>query len=72
MASWRVVSQHQTTELTPTGQFTDVMEITAQSTENGTHATIRVPIDVYTPENVQRLLDQRFDVLHQIHALGNE
>lgn len=72
MAGWRVVSQHQTTELTPNGQFQDVMEVTAQSTENGTHATIRVPIDAYTPENVQAQLDKRFDVLHAVHALGSE
>lgn len=68
--AWHVVSQHQTTDLAPNGQFQDVMEVYAQSDVDGTHVTIKVPISAYTPENVERLLDQRFATVHAVTSLN--
>lgn len=67
---WHIVSQHQTTDLAPNGQFQDVMEVTGQSDDTGVHATVRVPLAAYNAENVERLMDQRFAVVHAVHALG--
>lgn len=68
--AWHVVTQHQTTDLAPNGTFQDVMEVTAQSDQDGTHVTVKVPMSAYTPENVERLLDQRFATVHAVTSLN--
>lgn len=70
--SWRVVNQHQTTQLTAAGTFEDVMEVTATSNETGTPVTIRVPLTRYTPEYVKEQLDSQFATVHAVHALTGD
>lgn len=72
MDGWRVVSQHQTSNLTPAGTFEDVMEVTAVSNATGSPVTIRVPLVAYTPDRVRAELQARFDTLHEVHALTGD
>lgn len=63
-----ILSQQQTQELGPGGTVQDVMEITFQ-TVSGVIATERVPLSLYTPENVAALLSERAKVIEQVQSL---
>lgn len=69
---YHVVSQHEETELTPSGTFQKVMVVTAQSDVTQTVVSVRVPEAAYSAENVARLLDAKIDAVHAVHAIGVE
>lgn len=56
--NWVIDSQRQTSELSPSGRFNEVMEITF-TTATGTHGQVRVPLNLYNAENVKRVIDDR-------------
>ncbi len=56
--TWQVVSQRQTSDITPDGRFIEVMEVVVQLV-SGTTITERIPIDQYTPEVVGQRVEAR-------------
>ncbi len=56
--TWQVVSQRQTSDITPDGRFIEVMEVVVQL-DSGTTITERIPTDQYTPEVVQQRIEAR-------------
>lgn len=61
--TWRVVGQRQTSDISRSGQFEDVMEVTVETT-SGTAITVRIPIDQYNAELANQLIEARVaDVL---------
>ncbi len=61
--NWQVVSQRQTSDITPDGRFIEVMEVVVQLV-SGTTITERIPLDQYTPEVAQQRIEARVaDVL---------
>lgn len=61
--TWRVVSQRQTSDITPDGRFVDVMEVSVETT-SGTMITVRIPTDQYSAEVAGAIIESRVaDVL---------
>ena len=61
--SWRIISQRQTSQLTPDGRFQDVMEVSVEIA-TGTVIQLAVPLSLYSAESVKDLIEQRVaDVL---------
>lgn len=50
-AQYRVINQKPTIDITPFGEFVDVIEVTAE-TPTGAVFTIRVPVSRYEPDGV--------------------
>lgn len=61
--TWQVVSQRQTSDITPDGRFIEVMEVVVQ-TVTGSTLTVRIPVDQYGPDTAQQIIEKRVsDVL---------
>ena len=56
--TWRVVSQRQSSDISPGGQFQEVMEVVVE-TVTGTSLTVRVPLSQYNAETVQAMIERR-------------
>lgn len=67
-ANWTIDSQRQTSELSPSGRFQEVMEITF-TTRTGTHGQVRIPLNLYNAEYVRQVVDQRVDNMMEIENL---
>ena len=68
---YKVISQEKTQQLTPDGRFVDVWRVAFQD-EAGHHSFIEVPVNEYTPANVDRLIEQELDTIMGVHELGPE
>lgn len=55
---YRVVSQRQTTDITPGGRFADVMEVACEASD-GTPFQVRIPVASYTAAAVDEAADRR-------------
>lgn len=66
--TWQVVSQRQTSDITPDGRFQEVMEVTAQTT-GGTTFTVRVPIQSYQPDVVRAMIEERAAQILEVETL---
>lgn len=55
-ATYSITGQRQTQQITADGRIQDVMEITFL-TNTGVTATVRVPLAMYTAENVANTID---------------
>lgn len=66
--TWQVVSQRQSSDITPDGRFQDVMEVTVQ-TVSGTTFTERIPITQYDEEVVRARIQQRVDQVLAVEGL---
>lgn len=61
--TWQVVTQRQTSDITPDGRFIEVMEVVVQLV-SGTTITERIPIDQYSAAVAQARIEARVaDVL---------
>ncbi|KKN00276.1 hypothetical protein LCGC14_1139370 [marine sediment metagenome] len=61
--TWRVVSQRQTSDITPDGRFVDIMEVSVE-TVTGTTITVRIPTDQYSADAARAMIESRVaDVL---------
>lgn len=56
--NWQVVTQRQTSDITPDGRFVEVMEVVVQL-DSGTTITERIPIDQYSAENAEQRIEAR-------------
>lgn len=66
--NWHVVSQKQTSELTPAGQFIDVMEVYFDVNGVGP-GTVRIPVSQYSAETVREQIDAQAATMLEVHAL---
>ena len=66
--TWQVVSQRQTSDITPDGRFIEVMEVVVQL-DSGTTITERIPIEQYTPEVVQGRIEARVGDVIEVENL---
>ncbi|KKK54853.1 hypothetical protein LCGC14_3080490 [marine sediment metagenome] len=66
--TWQVVSQRQTSDITPDGRFIEVMEVVVQLV-SGTTITERIPIEQYTPEVVQQRIEARVGDVIEVENL---
>lgn len=72
---WTILpqGQRQSTQLAPTGVgFTDVWEITFQVVSgpaSGTIGTVRIPVDLYTPDNVRDTINDAVAKLDAVAGL---
>lgn len=72
---WHILpqGQRQSTQLAPTGVgFADVWEITFQvdsGPATGTIGTVRVPVDLYTPDNVRDTINAQVAALDAVAGL---
>ena len=64
---WQVVGQRQTSDITASGQFREVMEVTVE-VRGGTAFTIKVPLEQYTEDHVRQLIEARVE---QVVAVDN-
>ena len=68
-ALYRVTGQRQTQDLSPSGGFLEVMEVTAELVTSRTAFTIRVPLDRFTVDEVREQLDERARELEAVSQL---
>lgn len=54
---YTVISQRETSEVTPDGRFRRVMEVTFE-TASGVTASVQIPIDRYAPETVDAAIQE--------------
>lgn len=72
---WHILpqGQRQSTQLAPTGVgFSDVWEITFQvdtGPAQGTIGTVRIPVDLYTPDNVRATIGDAVAKLDAVAGL---
>ncbi len=66
--TWQVVSQRQTSDITPDGRFIEVREVVVQLV-SGTTITERIPIDQYTPVVVQQRIEARVGDVIEVENL---
>lgn len=66
--NWQVVTQRQTSDITPDGRFIEVMEVVVQL-DSGTTITERIPIDQYTPDVVRERIEARVDAVIEVENL---
>jgi hypothetical protein len=68
-ATFRVLSQRQSTQLTHDGRFIDVMEITFETLPEQIAGTISVPLTAYNTDNVTQLLTDRAAAMSAVQNL---
>lgn len=68
---YQITGQEKTQTLTPGGVFTDVWRVMFV-TDNGTHSYIEVPLNEYTPGNVDRIIENELENIVGVHELGPE
>lgn len=66
--NWTIDSQRQTSELSPSGRFQEVMEVTF-TTRTGTHGQVRIPLNLYNAEYVAQVVDDRVSRMLEIENL---
>ena len=67
--SYKVTSQQEGLILTPEGRTESAMSITFVVEPAGVTQTIQVPISEYTVDNVDKLLQERADIVNGVHTL---
>lgn len=65
--TYTVTAQRQTTQLTPSGQFQDVIEVSFVTKPSGASGTIAVPVAQYAPDAVTSLLEARAAAMEAVH-----
>jgi len=56
--TWRVVAQRQTSDISRSGDFQDVMEVTVETT-TGRVISVRIPIDQYSVDLANQIIEDR-------------
>ncbi|MCH8992998.1 MAG: hypothetical protein IIA44_14765 [Acidobacteria bacterium] len=56
--TWRVVAQRQTSDISRSGDFQDVMEVTVETT-TGRVISVRIPVDQYNAELANQMIEDR-------------
>ena len=56
--TWRVVAQRQTSDISRSGDFQDVMEVTVETT-TGRSISVRIPVDQYSAELAKQIIEDR-------------
>lgn len=67
--NWRITNQTPRDELTDGGSFEPHMEISFRTIPEDTAGQIKVPMRLYTPENVRQLIDQYVDTVKAVNEL---
>lgn len=67
-ATYRVIAQTQSTELTRDGRFIDVMEITFEI-PSGATGTVRIPVATYNAQTAAAELEQRAGAMIDVENL---
>lgn len=68
-ATFRILSQRPSTELTGDGRFIDTMEITFETLPNRTPGNITIPRALYTPEYVREHVSALADTMIAVENL---
>ena len=68
-SNFRIVDQRQTTDLTSSGQFRDVMEVSFETIPYDLPGTMLVPLNQYNPESVAQLVSARAASMIAVHNL---
>lgn len=63
-ANWRVTDIRQTTDVTPSGRFLDVYEVTAE-TAGGVEFRVKIPVASYSPEVLKSAVESEAALLDQ-------
>lgn len=66
--NWKVISQRQTSTITPDGRFTNVVDVTFQI-NSGATATVQIPQANYTAEYVRQQIDPLATEMMNVEAL---
>lgn len=67
--TFSVTSQRPGTTILPDARVVEVMEIGITTKPSGIPLTIKVPLDLYTPEYVARKADEIAQQAEAVHAL---
>lgn len=67
-SGFTVLAQRQTTDFGPDGRFADVMEVTFQ-TDAGTVGKVRVPLSVYSADEVRRRIAAYVEHIAAVESL---
>ena len=67
--NYKIEDQRQTTDLARSGRFRDVMEISFSTVPYDLPGVLLVPLDSYTPENVDQLVSARAATMIAVHNL---
>lgn len=66
---WAVLSQRQYEDLTPTGAFEAVVEVTFQLSQSGVVGSVKVPLRDYTEDRVRDVINARATQMAAIQTL---
>lgn len=65
--TYEVTGQRQTTRLSPSGQFQEVVEVAFTTKPSGASGTVVVPVSQYQPDAVIDMLTRQAAALETVH-----
>lgn len=65
---WTITGQRETTQLTASNEYIDVMEVTF-TTNEGVTGKITIPLGLYTAEYVRQQIEQRVASIKEVGGL---
>ena len=65
--TYEVTAQRQTTRLSPSGQFTEVVEVSFTTKPSGATGTVVVPVSQYQPDAVIGMIERQAAALETGH-----